>query len=69
MTTPPAGRPPPDCTCPNPWTDLVTVVENRRLRARPATTPGPVSALYLAHCARCNARYPGPWRLAPDRTP
>ncbi|MFE3205840.1 hypothetical protein [Embleya sp. NPDC059237] len=48
VNTPPKGRPSPDCTCPNPWADLVTVVEGRNLHARPTTTPGPISALYIA---------------------
>ncbi|MYV97432.1 hypothetical protein GT354_03885, partial [Streptomyces sp. SID3343] len=56
MNAPPPEEPPPGCACPNPWADLVTVVEGRSLRARPAATPGPVAALYVAHCARCGAR-------------
>ncbi|MFI1801202.1 hypothetical protein ACH427_28180 [Streptomyces sp. NPDC020379] len=47
----------PTCTCPAPWEELVAVIEDQRLHARPAHT------LYRAQCAT----YPGHWRLVPGQ--
>ncbi|WP_411098813.1 hypothetical protein [Streptomyces sp. x-45] len=66
--TAPAPQPGPDnCTCPRPWAELITVIEGRRLAARPAESLGPASALFQAHCVTCGATYLGPWRLAPGQ--
>lgn len=53
----------PDCTCPDRWEHLVTVIEGQRLPARRSETIGPTTALFRAYCAACGAEYPGPWRL------
>ncbi|MGW0771850.1 hypothetical protein [Streptomyces sp. NPDC002676] len=50
------------CTCPTPWPALITVVEERCYTVVPAAAHTPASALYLARCAGCGARYTGPWR-------
>ncbi|MCZ0984373.1 hypothetical protein O1L60_47310 [Streptomyces diastatochromogenes] len=65
----PAPQPRPDtCTCSRPWAELITVIEGRRLAARPAESLGPAAALYQARCASCGATYQGPWRLVPGQT-
>ncbi|MFJ3310068.1 hypothetical protein ACIPSA_45145 [Streptomyces sp. NPDC086549] len=59
----------PGCTCPTPWPALTTVIEEHRYAVEPAPVHTPASALYLAHCTGCDARYTGPWRRlgAPPR--
>ncbi|MFD7620221.1 hypothetical protein [Streptomyces sp. NPDC059802] len=68
--TVPAPRPRPDtCTCSRPWAELITVIEGRRLAARPAEKLGPAAALFQARCASCGATYPDPWRLVRGQSP
>ncbi|MFE0062273.1 hypothetical protein [Streptomyces sp. NPDC059003] len=67
MTAPGEEALPPTCVCPEPWAELVTVIEGRRLAARPAESLGPAAALFRAHCAACGAEYAGPWRLIPGQ--
>lgn len=57
----PAG-PGPGCTCLRPWPGLATVIEGTAYTAVPAPAHTPASALYLAHCTGCGARYTGPWK-------
>ncbi|WP_351234800.1 hypothetical protein [Streptomyces sp. NPDC002133] len=57
------------CTCPHPWPALTTVIEGHRYPVTPAPAHMPASALYLAHCAGCGARYFGPWKRLPSTTP
>lgn len=51
-----------DCTCPQPWPGLTTIIEGTPHTVVPASAHSPASALYLAHCTGCGALYTGPWR-------
>lgn len=55
-----------ECDCDPPPVLYVDSPELGHVVVAPAETPGPLSLLHVARCARCERRYSRPFRVVPE---